>query len=77
MPRHTAESPLKSRAGSIGAQRALAREDEPPDQRGWWLQVPSAPVSGHGGQTTLAVTGVTCPAVTVAVATPGWQPERA
>jgi hypothetical protein len=41
-----------------------------------WLPVPSVPVSGHGGQMTLAVTGVTCPAVTVAVVTPGWQPER-
>ncbi len=47
-----------------------------PGQRGRWLQVPPVPETVHGGQTTLAVTGVTCPAVIVAVATPGWQPER-
>src|SRR2546421_178743 len=29
---------------------------------GWWLRVPSAPVSGHGGQAALAGTGGTWPA---------------
>ncbi len=30
----------------------------------------------HGGQVMGALTALTCPAVTVAVATPGWQPGR-
>lgn len=43
---------------------------------GRWLKVASVPDSGQGGQTIPAVTAVTCPARTVAVVTPGWQPER-
>ncbi len=30
----------------------------------------------HGGQVMCALTALTCPAVTLAVATPGWQPGR-
>lgn len=44
----------------------------------WLLQ--SAPVRAeapnHGGQVMGALTAVAFPAVTVAVATPGWQPGR-
>jgi hypothetical protein len=30
----------------------------------------------HGGQVMCALTALTCPAVTLAVAAPGWQPGR-
>ena len=33
-------------------------------------------VADHGGQVMGALTGVAIPAVTVAVAMPGWQPGR-
>jgi hypothetical protein len=88
-PARAYRCPRRDRSGRVAARRiarrvrrppllaaALAREVEPRAGAAGGCGVPSAPVSGYGGQVTLAVTGVTCPAVTVVVATPGWQPGR-